>query len=187
MERVRAQTYAKAKREGHEQPGDAAFRATVDAFIAYNHKFAEAQAHVEGITVDEVRELTYFGFLVMDTQRWPEVEDIIGRQITDEEKQLGEALMHRANSEFKSSMRTLVAEGADISKRWQLIRDTQRRYKREYFALTGMDAGQLDDLLAGDITRTGAPIANPPPADVPVNPETPEPTPPRPTETPRQP
>ncbi len=185
MDKVRAQAYASARSDGHERPGDVAYRATIDAFYTHNRKFAEAQAHAEGITVDEVRELTYFGFMVMDTQRWPEVEDILGRELSGEERRLGEELMHRANSEFKAGMRALVKRNADIDERWKLIRDTQRRYKTEYFALTGMNAGQLDDLLAGDITRTGAPIATPPPADIPENPDTPTTTPPRPTDNPR--
>ena len=173
MAELRAQTYAQARSDGREQPGDAAFRATIDAFIEYNRKFAEAQAQAEGITVDEVRELTYFGFLVMETQRWSEVEDIVGQPLSAEERQLGEELMHRFNKEFKTGMRALVQRGADADERWQLIRATQANYKREYFALTGMDAAQLDDLLAGDITRTGAPIDTPPPDEITENPDTP--------------
>ena len=173
MAKLRAQTYSEARSLGNERPGDAAFRATIDAFMIYNRKFAEAQARAEKITVDEVRELTYFGFLVMETQRWSEVEDILGRELSAEERQLGEQLMHRYNREFKDEIRALVRKNADIEKRWELIRSTQERYKREYFALTGMNGTQLDDLLAGDITRTGAPIATPPPDDIPENPDTP--------------
>lgn len=173
MLKLRAKTYAAARSAGHERPGDAAFRSTVDAYVEYNRKFAEAQARDEKITVEEVRELTYFGFLVMETQRWPAVEEILGRPLSDEERDLGEQLMHRFNSEFKQDMRALVQREADTEERWQLIRSTQENYKREYFTLTGMDGTQLDDLLAGDITRAHAPIATPPPDDIPVNPETP--------------
>lgn len=45
--------------------------ATVDAFIAYNKAFAEAQAAEQGVTVAEVADYTFFGFLVMQSQQWP--------------------------------------------------------------------------------------------------------------------
>lgn len=185
LDKVRADAYARARGDGQERPGDTAFRATIDAFLDYNAEFAEAQAQAEGLTVPEVRELTYFGFLVMETQRWPEVEAILGRQLTDDERQRGEALMHRFNTEFKTAMRDLVAKRAPETDRWQLIRDTQASYTREYAALTGMTGEQLDDLLAGDITRTGAPIATPPPDDIPSNPDPPPVITPRPESDPR--
>jgi hypothetical protein len=173
LDKVRADAYAQARGDGQARPGDAAFRATIDAFLDYNAEFAEAQAQAEGLTVAEVRELTYFGFMVMETQRWPEVEDILGQELTADQRERGEALMHRFNTEFKSSMRDLVEAGAPEDDRWKLIRDTGANYRREYAALTGMSDEQLDDLLAGDITRTGAPIATPPPDEMPANPDPP--------------
>lgn len=179
-----AAAYEKALKEGSERPGEAAFRATVDAFMEYNKSFAQAQAQQEGLTVTEVAELTYFGLMVQETQRWPEVEDVLGRTFTDDERQAAEELMHAANKDFKSRMRELVSRGAGEDARWELINSTQERYKREYFALTGMTPELLDDLLAGDVTRTGAPIATPPPADMPPGPEYTPPA-PRPQADPR--
>jgi hypothetical protein len=163
---IQAQAYAQAKAAGEVRPGEKAFRATVDAFMKYNHAAAVEQARHEGITVEEVAELTYFGFMAQNTQRWPEVEEIIGRALNEDERTAGEDLMHDANTEFKGAMRKLVADGAPAEARWKLIRDTQERYQREYFALTGMTPETFDDFLAGDITRPGAPAATPLPEDI---------------------
>jgi hypothetical protein len=171
---IQAKAFAEARAVGDAQPGEKAFRATVDAFMTYNRAFAEEQARTEGVTVEEVSELTYFGLLVLQTQRWGEVEELAGRSLNEEERALGEELMHTANAEFKSGMRKLVADDAPPEARWKLIRDTQARYLREYFALTGMTPALLDDLLAGDIAREGAPVATPPPEHI-----APAPAPPR--------
>jgi hypothetical protein len=171
---IQARAYAEARAAGAQRPGEKAFRATVDAFMKYNRAFAEEQARNEGITVDEVGELTYFGFLVLHTQRWGEVEELLGRAVDPDERALAEELMHTANAEFKGAMRKLVAEGAPAEARWELVRDAEERYQREYLAITGMTPELLDDLLAGDIARAGAPVATPPPEDI-----EPAPAPPR--------
>jgi hypothetical protein len=171
---IHAQAYAEARAAGETRPGEKAFRATVDAFMKYNRAFAEEQANHEGITVDEVSELTYFGFMALQTQRWTEVEEIIGRALSEDERMAGEDLLQTANTEFKGALSKLVAKGAPEEARWKLIRDTQERYLREYFALTGMTPEAMDDFLAGDVTRTGAPAVTPPPKDI-----EPAPAPPR--------
>lgn len=163
---MQARIFTEAKAAGEERPGDKAFRATVDAFMEYNRHFAEAQAKDEGITVKEVGELTYFGFLVLQTQRWPDVEELAGHELSEDERALGEELMHTANHEFKAALGKLVDQEAPEAARWKLIRETQERYLREYYALTGMTPALLDDLLAGDLSRTGAPIATPPPEHI---------------------
>ncbi|MEM9491049.1 MAG: hypothetical protein AAGC55_18010 [Myxococcota bacterium] len=166
-----ANVYRDAIKAGDDRPGEAAFRANVDAFIEYNAKFAEAQARDEGITVDEVRELTFFGFMAMQTQRWPDVEDLIGRELSEDERMTGEELMHETNREFKQAMRALVADGASEDKRWQLIRTTQAEYRRAYFAITGMNDELLDALLAGDLSRDYAPAATDIPDEIAPNDE----------------
>ncbi|MFO0576439.1 MAG: hypothetical protein U1A78_20735 [Polyangia bacterium] len=180
---IHSAAYAKAVAAGAERPGEAAFRATIDAFMRHNQAFADAQAAEEGISVAEVHELTYFGYLVLQTQQWPEIEALTGHPVGTEARERAEQLMHDVNAEFKAAMRKLVADKAPDEARWKLIRDVQERYKREYFALTGMNAELLDDLLAGDPSRPGAPSATPiperlPPAPPPepphpVRPETP--------------
>lgn len=181
-DRIHSEAYAKAVAAGDEHPGEKAFRATVDAFVDYNKAFAEAQAAEEGITVAEVRELTYFGFLVLQTQQWSEVESLIGHELGAAERERAERLMHETNDAFKAALRKLVADKEPKEARWQLTQQTQERYKREYFAITGMNSELLDDLLAGDPSRPGAPSTTPipsgvrpapPPEPVPHRPETP--------------
>ena len=166
-----AAIYAKAREAHDPQPGDKAFRANVDAFMKYNRAFAEDQAASEGITVDEVGELTYLGFLAQRTQVWSEVEEILGRDLPEDVRQQGEELLNRTNSEFKDAMRKLVADKAPIEKRWELIHATENNYKETYFALTGMNPELLDDLLAGDLSKPYAPSVTPPPDDIPENPD----------------
>lgn len=179
---IHSAAYAQAIANGDERPGEKAFRATVDAFVAHNRAFAEAQAAEEKISVAEVHELTYFGFLVLQTQQWPEVEALTGHELGAKERERAESLMHDTNTAFKAALRKLVAEGAPEEARWKLIRETQESYKREYAAITGMTPELLDDLLAGDPSRPGAPSATPipdnlkpapPPEPKPVRPATP--------------
>lgn len=157
--------YERAKAEGRP-PGEAAFRATIRAFIEYNRAFAEAQAAKEHLTVEEVEELTYLGFMVQATQRLSEVAAITGRDYGDAEREQIAGLMRVANDDFKTAMRDAVARGADADARWQLIRDTEDRYRSQFFAMTGLDADGFDGLLAGDLARTGAPIATEIPTDI---------------------
>lgn len=179
---IHSAAYAQAVANGDERPGEKAFRATVDAFVTHNRSFAEAQAAEEKISIAEVHELTYFGFLVLQTQQWPEVEALTGHELGAKERERAESLMHDTNTAFKAALRKLVAEGAPEAARWKLIRETQESYKREYAAITGMTPELLDDLLAGDPSRPGAPSATPipgnlgpapPPEPKPVRPATP--------------
>lgn len=109
------------------------------------------------------RRLTYFGFLAQHTQRWSEVEDILGEPVGEATRARADALLHESDGEFKAAMRRLVAVDAPEAERWSLIRATQSRYLKAYFELTGMNERQLDDLLAGDLLRKYPP-SQPPPA-----------------------
>ena len=181
--RILSEAYAKAIASGDERPGDKAFRATIDAFMAHNKAFAEAQAAEEGVSLAEVHEFTYFGFLALQTQQWPEVEAVLGHPLSETERAQAEQLMHDTNATFKAEMRKLVAEHASEAARKQLFADTQARYKRAYFAITGMNDELLDDLLAGDPSRPGAPSATPIPDRLPPPPP-PGPSPQRPEHAP---
>ncbi|MCG8424845.1 MAG: hypothetical protein MJE77_43710 [Proteobacteria bacterium] len=166
-----AEVYESAVAAGEARPGERAFRANVTAFIQYNKAFAEDQANREGLSVAEVQELTYLGFLVKQTQSWSEVEELIGHDLSPDQRQAGEKLMHDINSAFKAAMRQLVADGADPAHRWDLIRATTKRYKDDYFAITGMNPDLLDDLLAGDLRREYSPSVTPVPDEIPHNPD----------------
>ena len=91
--------------------------------------------------------------------------------------------MHDSSAAFKAALRKLVAEGAPESARRKLFADTQENYQRAYFALTGMNSELLDDLLAGDPSRPGAPSSTPIPTALQPAP-LPEPIPPRPDSPP---
>jgi hypothetical protein len=138
---------------GEPRPGARAFRALSDRYVDENLASAERQAAAEGLTLAEVRELTYFGLLVLTTQRTAEVEQLTGRPLSQAaQEQLGQ-LMRSSNSEFQAAMRALVSRRAAEPERWELIRSAQARYEAELFRITGLDAELLDDLLAGEVGR----------------------------------
>jgi hypothetical protein len=153
---------------GKERPGTAAFRAISDRYVDENLDLATRQASSEGLTMPELRELTYFGLMVMATQRIEDVEAITGRTLAADERTRLDQLMQGANAEFKDTMRALVARGGGEAERWALIRSTQTRYQAELFKLTGLDDGTLDDLLAGNAALPGAPIRGEAPAGAPA-------------------
>lgn len=152
---------------GAARPGITAFRVFSDLYVDHNLDFARRQAEAEGLSLDQVRDLTHFGLLVLATQRVPDVEEMLGKPLTDEQRETLAALMIAANSEFKEKMRALVASGASEADRWNLIRSTQTEYLADFYASTGMTEDLLDDLLAGNMNLPGAPINTEPPAGAP--------------------
>lgn len=150
---LRDDAYAAAVEAGTSRPGEAALREAVRVFIEHNRQFADAQAQAEGLTVEEVEELTFFGMMAQQTQRWPDVEDVLERPIDPAVREAAEALFHDANSTFKAEMRRQVQAGATEAERWALIRGAQEEYRQRYFELTGMNEAQLQALLAGDPDR----------------------------------
>jgi len=153
---------------GTARPGHAAFRRVSDLYVDENLALAERQAAAEGLTLSEVRELTYFGLLTMATQRFEDVEEVTGRPLTDADRTALGELMHSSNAEFRTAMRALVKQGGSEAARWELIRATQASYLAQLFARTGLDADRLDELLAGDLALPGAPARNEPPSGEPA-------------------
>lgn len=142
---------------GQVHPGEAAFTAYADRFVDENLEFAQAQANAEGITVPEVRALTRLGLLVMATQRIPDVEEVLGRELSPETKDALEQMVQRENGSFKEQMRALVAKGASEAKRWDLISAADARYREQLDKISGLTPELLDDLLAGNLLLPGAP------------------------------
>ena len=163
MSAARDQAYVEALSQKDPKPAETALRRAVAVFVDHNRQFADAQAQAEGLSLEEVEELTYFGFFAQHTQRWPEVEAILGHELDPDVRQHAEQLLDETNMAFKRSMRALVADGALAEERWDLIRKTQATYRLNYFALTGMNNGQLQELLAGDLTRRYPQSELPPP------------------------
>jgi hypothetical protein len=151
---------------GSPRPGEAAFRAVSERYVDDNLAFAERQAATEGLTLPEVRELTYFGLMVLATQRTGEVEELTGHPMTADQRDALADLMQSANGEFQAEMRAAVARGAGEPDRWELIRATEARY--ELFRITGLDAQLLDDLLFGSLALPGAPGHGEPASEAPT-------------------
>jgi hypothetical protein len=154
------------KLRGQEHPGEAAFAAYSDRFIDENLEQAEQQAKAEGLTLPEVRSLTRLGLLVMATQRIPEVEEVLGHELSIETRDALATMVQRENGGFKEAMRGLVARNAPEAQRWELIQSADTRYRAEFFKISGMTADQLDDLLAGNLLLPGAPGATPDPSGI---------------------
>src|SRR5215470_5193219 len=110
------------KVRGTPRPGAAAHRALSDAYVDANVDFAREQAAREGLTMDQFRELTDFGLVVLATQRVSDLEELVGRSLGAEEREGLAALMLTANEDFKREMRALVARGGGEAERWELIR-----------------------------------------------------------------
>jgi len=153
---------------GSKQPGRDAFRAVSDRFVDENLEHATRQATAEGLTMPELREVTYFGLMVEATQRFEDVEALIGRTLTEDQRDELAELMQSSNHGFKDAMRGLVARHGTDAERWKLIRNTEARYQTELFRISGLDEGLLDDLLAGNIALPGAPARGEPPEGAPA-------------------
>ena len=139
-----------AERDGSPRPGEAAFRANADAFVDTNRELAEAKAAAEGITVDELRELTFLGLLAMRLRQWDAVERQLGRPVPPEVRDGADALVFGASDATKATIRAEVARGASESERREVIRSNEDRFVADYLALTGLDAAGYDALLGED-------------------------------------
>lgn len=176
---LRLAAYQAALAREEPRPGEQAFRAMVSAFMDHNHLLAEQQAKAEGLSLDEVEELTFLGLMAQESQRWPEVEELLGGPLDADRRAQAEVMLRELDEGFEQSMRDLVKDGASTEDRWALIHSFEKDYRDRYFELTGMDEDLLDDLLAGDASRKYAPGSTPPPEDMPPNEEPPPPVEPR--------
>lgn len=149
------------KLRGSPNPGEAAFNAYSDRFIDENLELAEQQARNEGLTLPEIRALTRLGLLVMATQKLPDVEEVLGRELPPETKDELASMVNRVNGGFKDQMRALVAKKAPEEERWKLISAADASFRAEFFKISGMTPAQLDDMLAGNLLLPGAPGATP--------------------------
>lgn len=164
MESVRAAALEQALAFGHPRPGEVAFRASVGAFMEHNRQFAEAQAQQEGLSLDEVEDLTAFGFEAQLGQRWSEVEEVLGEPVSEAAREAASTHLHATNRMFKDAMRGLVASGAPAAERQALIDRTRREYWAGYDQITGMNRETFDRLLMGDAGRDFAGQPRPTPA-----------------------
>ena len=153
---VRRQAFAEAIAKNTQRPGEFAYRAAVSEYVRHNQAFAEAQAEKVGLTLEEIEELTFFGLLTQETQRWPDVEELLGHAVDDAVRQQIARVRDELNREFKSHMGQLVDEGVSPEERWAYIQEVEKRYKAAYYEATGMSEDLLDALMAGDAGRAYA-------------------------------
>lgn len=140
--------YAEAVAAGDKTPGEKAFRADAEAFFEFNGDLGEEKAAKEGITTDELKELTYMGLLAMHIRRWEEVERVTGKTLSDEARAQGDALIFSASNELKAAIRGQVAKSESPEVRWETIRKLQASFVEKYRAITQVSPEDFDRLLA---------------------------------------
>lgn len=178
-ERPIAVVYRTAVASGEERPGAMAFHAETDLFCDYNQKAAEDKARQEGITVGEVRELTFFGFAAMRTTQRATISRSLGRPLSAEEARKVEQMMQEESRAFTAALRAEVDRGATEAERWRLIRDWEQKYVQQFQTSLGMTAAQFDKMLEPDDVELGRvknavppdEVAPPPPPEQPSTPE----------------
>jgi hypothetical protein len=145
---VGIQTYADAVAAGEKNPGEKAFRADALAFFEFNGDLGEEKAAKEGVTLDELKELTYMGLLAMHVRRWDAVERLTGRELSPEEQVKGDELVFSASNALKAAIREHVAKGDAPEARWETIRKHQASFIEQYKALVKISPEDYDRLLA---------------------------------------
>lgn len=145
---VGIKTYADAVAAGDPNPGEKAFRADALAFFEFNGDLGEEKAAKEGVTLDELKELTYMGLLAMHIRRWDTVGRLTGRELTPEEQVKGDELVFSASNSLKAAIREHVAKGDSPEARWETIRKHQASFVEQYKALVKISPEDYDRLLA---------------------------------------
>jgi hypothetical protein len=145
---VGAKAYAAAVAAGEKNPGEKALRADALTFFEFNGDLAEEKAAREGITTDELKELTFLGLVAMQLQRWDDVARVTKREITADERKRGDELIFGASKEFKVAIREQVARGASVEARWETIRKAQASFVERYRELLKISPEEYDQLLA---------------------------------------
>ena len=143
-----AKVYAEAVAAGEKNPGEKAFRADAQAFFDHNTDLADERATAEGITFDELKELTFLGLLAMHIRRWDAVSQVTGRELTADERARGDELVFSASNELKAAIRAHVAKGDSAEARWETIRKLEASFLEKYKAHVGITPEGFDRLLS---------------------------------------
>jgi hypothetical protein len=152
---VGAKAYADAVAAGEKNPGEKAFRADALAFFEHNGDLGEEKAAKEGITIDELKELTVLGLVAMHIRRWDAVARLTGRELTPDERARGDELVFSASKELKAAIRAHVANGDSAEARWATIRKLEASFIEKYKALVGISPEDYDRLLAQAVQSGG--------------------------------
>jgi hypothetical protein len=175
--------YQSALVAGADRPGALAFRADSDLYCEYNRAQVEDQARKEGLTVDQVKELTFFGFVALRTTQANKLEEAMGRPMTDAEHQRLDKLLADENAGFAKAMRAAVDRGASEDDRWAMIRAAEDHYRLQFAELFAIDADHFDQMLVPDPDESGGGSPIPPVGAAPP----PEPAAPAPSDPPSDP
>jgi hypothetical protein len=140
--------YAEAVKAGEKNPGEKAFRADSKAFFEHNAQLAEERAEKEGITLDELDELTYLGLLAMHLRRWDDAAQVAEHEISPEDRQRADELIFSSSNEMKAAIREHVKKGDSPEVRWATIRKLQTSFIEKYQAITKMSPQNFDLFLS---------------------------------------
>ncbi len=151
--------YRSAIASGKQHPGALAFHADTDLFCEQNKQAVEQQARKEGLTVAEVKELTFFGFAALRASQRSKVEDVLGHPLSDEQAQKLEQIVQRENEQFTTTMRRQVDEGVGEDRRWETIRSFEQQLDDDYGSELQISADQFDHLLAPDAAELAGAMA----------------------------
>jgi hypothetical protein len=145
---IGVKVYAEAVKAGEKNPGEKAFRADSKAFFELNAQLAEERAAKEGISVDELDELTYLGLLAMHLRRWDDAAQVAEHEISPEDRQRGDELIFSASNELKAAIREHVKNGDPPEARRATIRKLEASFIEKYQALTKMSPQNFDLFLS---------------------------------------
>jgi hypothetical protein len=143
-----AKVYADAVAAREKNPGEKAFRADALAFFEHNGDLAEEKAAKEGITTDELKELTFLGLVAMHLRRWDAVARVTQRELTADERARGDELVFSSSNALKAAIREHVARGDSAEARWATIRKLQASFIEQYQELVRISPEDYDRLLS---------------------------------------
>jgi hypothetical protein len=128
-------------------PGVAAFREYTDDYVQMHIDDAQEHMANEGISLEETKELTYFAFVVLESQDWDVVEDLTGHPIEEEARRQASVEMRRRSQQMRDEVLEQVRSGEGEEARWATIGRVESGYLAEYYRITGMNPELLDQLL----------------------------------------
>jgi|GEM_PF-2652605 len=147
---VSQQAYASAVSSGQAMPGTAAMHADTDLYVDYNLELADEQARVEGLTFDEVRELTFFGAVGMRTTQPHVVEDVLGRELTSGEVERLNEILRQADEALTARLHEHVEGASPLGTRWATIQAAEQEYIDQFRSAFGIDSDGFDRMLRPD-------------------------------------
>lgn len=139
--------YAAAVAQLSSTPGAIALRADADAFFEFNLEQAKEKAARDGVSLDELREMTHLGLLATRLRQWEDVEAALGKPLPEGAAARGEELIVQYSGEVKRATRDPANRDASPEERKAMIDELGQRFLADYLELTGLTPAQYDQLL----------------------------------------